>query len=79
MSLSARNDPDHNPNTLTAVVRLLGDTRHEVKQVQEHQLQHDQRFDQQDKEFSQFKHEVRGRFSEHDKRFDQQDKDNAEH
>ena len=33
MSLSAKNDSDHSLNTLTDVVRLLGDTRHDVKKL----------------------------------------------
>ena len=33
MSLSAKKDPDHSLNTLTDVVRLLGDTRQDVKKL----------------------------------------------
>ena len=78
MSLSAKNDSEHSLNTLTDVVRLLGDTRHDVKQVQEHQSEHDKRFDLLEHKVDANQQENRERFSEHDKRFDQQDKDNAE-
>ena len=70
MSFSARNDPDHNLNTLTDVLRLLGDSRKDIKRVMEHQSEHDRRFDQQDKRFDQ----QDKRFDQHDRRFDQQDK-----
>ena len=63
MSLSAKNDPDHSLNTLTDVVRLLGDTRHDVKNLdskvekgfkhsdEQHAETH-KRFDRQDKEIA---------------------------
>ena len=71
MSLTAKNDPDHNLNTLTDVVRLLGETRAEMRQRFDQQ---DKRFDQQDKRFDQ----QDKRFDQQDKRFDQQDKNIAE-
>lgn len=66
MSLKAENDPDHNLNTLTDVVRLLGETRSEIRRRFDQQ---DQRFDQQDQRFDQQDQ----RFDQQDRRFDQQD------
>ena len=65
MSFSAeqQNDTelDHIRDTLTGIVSFARKTRGEMHQ----------RFDQQERQFSQFKHEVR-------ERFDRQDKENAE-
>ena len=55
MNHKAGIDADH--NTLTDVVKVLGETRGEMHQ----------RFDHQDKEFNQFKNEVSERFNRLDK------------
>ena len=62
MSLSAKNDPDHNLNTLTDVVRLLGDTRQDVKKlaskVDANQQENRERFDRQDREMADMKNDM---------------------
>lgn len=55
---------DHIRNTLTDLVDSVGEGNNKIQQVQQHLLKHDQRFDQQDKELSQFKNEVRERFDQ---------------
>ncbi|UYM18519.1 hypothetical protein [Endozoicomonas euniceicola] len=70
MSSSAKNDSDHSLNTLTDVVRLLGDSRKDVKQVQEHQSEHDHRFDQLECKVDANQQESRKRFDQQDRRLD---------
>ena len=58
MSLKAKQQPtelDHIRDTLTGMVDVVGETRHDVKQVKEHLSEHDKRFDQQDKDNAEIK------------------------
>ena len=67
MSLKAKPQPtelDHIRDTLTGMIDTVGETRHDVKQL-------DAKVDNNHKELC-------SRLDQHDKRFDQQDKDNAE-
>ncbi len=74
MSLKAENNSGNSLNTLTDVVRLLGETRGEMHQRFDQQDkrfdQQDKRFDQQDKKLSQLKNEIRENQQENRERFD---------
>ena len=56
MSLKSKPQPtelDHIRDTVTGMVEIVGETRQDVKQVKEHQREHDKRFDEHDRRFDQ--------------------------